>query len=281
MTELIREAKADISYLYCAGGGEMPVVLLHGIGSNAQSFEPLLRAFEGRFPALAWDAPGYGDSPPLTAEWPDADDYAMALLRLIDALGFARSVLVGHSLGNLTAARFAVRWPARVAALALISPALGYGAERGAPLPPSVAKRIEDLDRLGPAQFAAARAPGLVGDPVARPEIVRAVERSMAAIRRPGYDQASRMLATGRLSADAAALDVPTTVVVGTKDRVTPPSNARQLYDLLPEPRERHCYREVEGAGHAVCQEQPATVAGVIANMIDDTTMTGRTGTHG
>ena len=34
---------------------------LHGIGSNAQSFAPLMQAFAGEHPTLAWDAPGYGE----------------------------------------------------------------------------------------------------------------------------------------------------------------------------------------------------------------------------
>ena len=281
MSKLIRGQKADVSYLCRAGGAGMPIVLLHGIGSNAQSFEPLMNALDARHPVIAWDAPGYGDSRPLANEWPDASDYAGALPRLLDALNIQRCILVGHSLGNLPAVAFALCWPARVAALAVISPALGYGAKPGAPLPPPVAKRIEDLDRLGAEGLAAARAPNLVGDPTVRADVVQAVARSMAAVRRPGYDQASRMLATGRLIEGAAKLTVPTMVVVGTKDRITPPENARRLYDALPEARVRKSYREIAGAGHAVCQEEPAAVAYVIAELTDNNLIAEQVGTHG
>ena len=83
MTTIARHSAAGISYLRCEGGGPMPIVLLHGIGSNAQSFEPLMKALDARLPVLAWDAPGYGDSKPLKLEWPDASDYAAALDRLL------------------------------------------------------------------------------------------------------------------------------------------------------------------------------------------------------
>jgi pimeloyl-ACP methyl ester carboxylesterase len=269
MTALVERSAAGISYLANAGGEGLPVVLLHGIGSNAQSFAPLMRAFDARHPALAWNAPGYGASRPLPIDWPDASDYAAALNRLLTQVDISRCVLVGHSLGCLIAARFALVSPRRLAALVLISPALGHGAEKGAPLPPAVGRRIEDLDRLGPAQFAAARAPSLVADPAARPDVVQAVEQAMADVRRPGYDQAARLLAVSRLIDDAAKLDVPTTVIVGIEDRITPPANVRRAFEALPEASQRHAYVEVANAGHAICQEQPAEIARIISEIVE------------
>ena len=276
MTEIAHCSAAGFSYLACSGNGgdggdrEMPVVLLHGIGSNAQSFAPLMRAFAGEHPMLAWDTPGYGESRPLVNEWPDASDYATALNRLLAHLEISRCILVGHSLGALIAARFAMVLPRRVAALFLISPALGYGTERGGALPPAVAGRIEELDRVGPEKFAAARAPGLLADATVRPHVLQLVERAMAAIRRPGYDQATRLLAGGRLLDDAAKLDVPTAVLVGVHDRITPPVNARRLVDALRNSSQPHAYREIPDAGHAVCQEQPAEVARAIIEIVEN-----------
>ena len=240
-------------------------MLLHGIGSNAHSFVPLMQALAGRCPSLAWDAPGYGESQPLAPAWPDASDYAAALGRLLGRLGIPRCVLVGHSLGALIAGRFALVSPRRVAALALISPALGYGVEPGSALPPPVAERIEQLDRLGAPQFAAVRAPGLLADPPGRPDVLQAVERAMAQVRRPGYDQAARLLAGGNLLDDASRIEVPSLVLVGAQDRVTPPANVRRVFDALRGPPQRHAYREIAEAGHALCQEQPDLVADAIA----------------
>ena len=156
-----------------------------------------------------------------------------------------------------------------MAALFLISPALGYGTEKGSALPSAVAARIDELDRLGPEQFAAARAPGLVADAAARPHVVQLVERSMAAVRRPGYDHAARLLAGGRLLDDAARLDVPTAVIVGAQDRITPPANARRLFDVLQGSAQPRDFREIAGAGHAICQEQPAEIARAITEIAE------------
>ncbi len=270
MTEISQRFGGGFSYLARAGAGGMPIVLLHGIGSNASSFALFMRAFDARHPIFAWDAPGYGASTPVTADWPDASDYAGAVGRWLDQLEVARCAVAGHSLGTLIAARFALTSPSRVAALFLLSPALGYGAAKGDALPPAVAGRLTELDRLGPEKFAAARAPSLLADPAGRPDVLQDVERAMAAVRRPGYDQAARLLAGGRLLADAARLHVPTAVIVGTQDRITPPASARRVFDALQEASPQPVYREIADAGHALCQEQPEQVARAIVEIVEN-----------
>ena len=209
-------------------------------------------------------------SQPLAAEWPDASDYAAALNRLLVRLDISRCILLGHSLGALIAARFALVAPKRVTTLFLASPALGHKVDKGAALPPSVVRRIEDLDRLGAEQFAAARAPLLLGDPAGQPDVLQAVASAMAAVRRPGYDQAARMLASGRLLEDAAKIDVPTAVLVGSKDTITPPANVRRAFDALRAIGAARVSRNSPGAGHALCQERPAEVARAIGTILDD-----------
>ena len=58
MTAIVQRSAEGLSYLVCESAGPMPVVLLHGIGSNARSFEPLMASLDGSYPTLAWDAPG-------------------------------------------------------------------------------------------------------------------------------------------------------------------------------------------------------------------------------
>jgi pimeloyl-ACP methyl ester carboxylesterase len=270
MTELSQRFGGGFSYLARAGAGGIPIVLLHGIGSNASSFASFMQTFDVRHPIFAWDAPGYGGSTPLAVDWPDVSDYVEAVNRWLDQLEIARCAVAGHSLGTLIAARLTLSSPSRVAALFLLSPALGYGAAKGDALPPAVAARLTELDRLGPEGFAAARAPSLLADPAVRPDVLQDVERAMAAVRRPGYDQAARLLAGGRLLADAANIRVPAAVLVGAQDRITPPASARRVFDALQESSPQPVYREIADAGHALCQEQPAEVARVIAEIVEN-----------
>ena len=194
------------------GGGVMSVrecgsgpalVCLHGIGSGAASWldTALLLAPQAR--VIAWDAPGYGASTPLAPAAPTAADYAERLRALLDALDIDRCVLVGHSLGALTAASAArpgSALAARIARLVLISPAAGYGAPARADERRRVhAQRLDTLAGAGIAGMAAQRR----RPPAVRPapsELARQwVRWNMARLNEGGYRQAVELLCGGDL----------------------------------------------------------------------------------
>lgn len=239
------------------------LVLLHGIGSQAASFTPLLPELGQDLRVIAWNAPGYGGSQPLDEPWPDANDYADALRSVFVSLGIANATLAGHSLGTLMGAAFAARHRDRVARLVLASPALGHGVPRGGTLSRAAQARIDDLERMGPEAFARSRAPRLVHAPEADPELLALVTDGMAGVTMPGYAQAARMLASGRLLDDIERLSVSTDVVVGAEDIVTPPDGARRAYGAIS-PRHRGRFILVPDAGHALYQQAPAAFAAVL-----------------
>jgi pimeloyl-ACP methyl ester carboxylesterase len=190
------------------------------------------------------------------------------LKRLLAHLKVARCILVGHSLGCLIAARYTVMFPGEVAALVLIAPAVGYLAQKGF-LPAQVADRIKDLDRLGPEQLAAKRGWMLLADRIPNPEVLCAVQAAMAAVRRPGYDQAARMLASGCIYDDAANIEAPAAVLRGGKDYATAPENGHFVYASLQLSSKRPFFRIIEDTGHAMCLEKPGEVARVITEFLE------------
>jgi pimeloyl-ACP methyl ester carboxylesterase len=258
---------AGIGFLRRAGQANgATVMLLHGIGSNAASFEPLIAALPASCDVIAWNAPGYAGSKPVSAKQPSPADYADVLDTLVRAHDLPPLVLVGHSLGCLFAARYAASRPERVRALALLSPALGYRVAPGTALPAGVQARIDDLVTLGPAEFAAKRAARLVHAPERKPQVLAAVRSAIAAVDTAGYAQAVHALGAGDLLADAARIEAPVTVAVGAEDVVTPPDNARTLRNALRHPAGFH---EIPDAGHALPQENPAAVAALLVELLE------------
>jgi pimeloyl-ACP methyl ester carboxylesterase len=268
MYELARLRAANVAFLRrpARSASAPALVLLHGIGSNAESFGALMQALSASIDVIAWNAPGYGESDALTITSPRPRDYAAVLEQLLDALHLRAVVLAGHSIGALFAASFSAAYPDRVSALALISPALGYRVKSGDPLPPPVQKRIDEIRKIGPVAFGAKRAPRLVYDPEHRPQVVAAVEKAMSLVDVEGYIQAAHALGAGDLLADAARVYAPALVAVGAQDVVTPPQNARRAHQALS----GACiYREIEAAGHAVPQELPQTVANLVGEFVE------------
>ncbi len=243
--------------------GDGPVlVALHGIGSEARAFDALAAHLPG-WRVIACEAPGYGPSAPLPMDWPVAADYAAALLPWLDALDLPRAHLLGHSLGTLIGAAFARAYPGRVDTLTLASCAQGGGIAPGAMLPTAQAARIDELTRLGAEAFAQARAPRLIHQPEANPDLVAAVAAGMAKVRMPGYGQAVRMLASGDLATDCAELRVPSAVIVGAEDLVTPPAQSQRAHSALPA-EIRGALTLVPGCGHAIHQQAAAALAAAI-----------------
>jgi len=100
--------------------GEMRVLALHGWLDNAHSFLPLASTLDG-LDLVALDFPGHG----LSAARPAGvryhfDDYVFDVLETLDALGWDRACLLGHSLGGAVASITAAAAPERIDALALI-----------------------------------------------------------------------------------------------------------------------------------------------------------------
>jgi pimeloyl-ACP methyl ester carboxylesterase len=251
-----RRGASVITYLVAGktSAPAMPLVLLHGIGSAARSFRFQLDGLSAKRRVIAWDAPGYGGSTALTPLSPTAEDYAARLLSFLDDLEIDRCHLLGHSLGCLMAARFALRHPGRVQTLSLCGIATGHG-----PLPPEerqklLDQRVNDINTLGPAEMAAKRGPRLCA-PGATPETIQRVIETMSSVRPDGYAQAARMLSTGDTKADVAALpaDLPLQIVYGDADVITPPARNLEVAALRPGVR----VTAIPAAGHALYLEQP------------------------
>ncbi|MCL6719405.1 alpha/beta hydrolase [Klebsiella sp. T2.Ur] len=172
-------------------GSGIPLMLLHGISSGAASWHKQM-ALNG-FRVLAWDMPGYGESPMLAVERANAGDYADALAAMLDRAGVWQVVLVGHSLGALVASAFAAKYPERVLHLVLADAAQGYGQAEPAQRE-QVWRNREQQMALGGEILAQTRAAKLLR-PGAREDDIATVAAGMRKLRPEGYLAAAWMLA--------------------------------------------------------------------------------------
>lgn len=104
------------------GAGDVPVVLLHGLGMSSRSMSALLRALGEHTRVLAPDLPGYGLSPQPRAGMLGIDELARVVLGWMDEVEVREAVLVGHSLGAQVAGEVALQAPGRVRRLVVIGP---------------------------------------------------------------------------------------------------------------------------------------------------------------
>ena len=108
----------EIAYVV---GGEGPTVLLiHGIGGDWRTWEPVLDGLARQHHVVAVDLPGHGGSAKGAGDY-SLGALASALRDLGGALGLERATVIGHSLGGGVAMQFAYQFPERCERLVLVS----------------------------------------------------------------------------------------------------------------------------------------------------------------
>jgi 3-oxoadipate enol-lactonase len=228
------------------------LVFLHGIGGNRRNWRDQLPIFAAHFTAVAWDARGYGDSD----DYEGALDFAAFsadLLRVIEHFGAARAHLCGLSMGGRIALDFYDRHRDRVASLTLCDTQPGLGQMPAEKRREFVRLRQEPL-RAGktPAEMAPAVARSLVS-PRAVPAAFQRLVDSMSALHKESYLKTIEASLLYEARPDLEGIEVPTHVVVGADDTLTPPDVARAMAERIPGAR----LSVIANAGHLSNLEQP------------------------
>jgi 3-oxoadipate enol-lactonase len=234
------------------GSGARPILFLHGVGADADSWSPQLDHFAARgYRAIAWNLPGYGGTPML----PDLTFAAIAeaLLALLDELKIERVDLVGHSYGGMVAQEFVAAHADRLRSLALsgTSPAFGrpdgewqqkFIRERLAPI--EAGKSMADL-AAGMIQSLTGRAPNPMGMAIAK--------RSIAQVPTDTFAAGVRLLVTFDRRDALATIRTPTLVLAGEQDSNAPAEMMQRMAGKIRKAE----YVCLPAAGHLGNLENP------------------------
>ncbi|NTW98106.1 MAG: alpha/beta fold hydrolase [Oscillochloris sp.] len=264
-----------IHYYEAGDPAAPPLVLIHGLGDEADTWRHVLEPLGATHRVIALDLPGFGRSSHPRRAY-SLGFFARTVAQLLAGLGVERATLVGSSLGAAVAQRIALGQPDRVERLVLIDG--GLPVHSGRPpaalwwfLAPGVGElAYTSLRRSQDEAYATLRP--YYADLDGLPEDDRAFlrERVWARVwsagQRRAFLSALRWLAVERtlrareLRARLAGLHVPTLLVWGEHDRVVARAEGEALAALLPNAR----LELIAGAGHLPQQERPAEVAALI-----------------
>ena len=246
----------DIHYLR-TGGSRPPLVLLHGLTGSGACWSPLARALEAEFDVVMPDARGHGNSStPLSGY--RYEDFARDVIGLIQGLGLDAPVLLGHSMGGMTAALVASQIGAALRGLILADPTF-LSPERQREVYESDAveqhRRLLSLDEEDVLAQAQAR------HPHRRPEIVELVAEARMKTPIQAFDVLTPP--NPEYHRLVSAIYVPILLVIGDNGVVSL-ETARELRNLNPRLR----VEQIQDAGHGLQYDQPERFEGVVRSFL-------------
>ncbi len=223
----------------------MPIVFLHGVGSDKSVWRPQLEHFSAGRRAIAFDYPGYGESDPSPAS--TRDDLAAAMLAAMDSMAIPRAHICGLSLGGVIAIAMHAAAPDRCDSLIL--------ADTFAVHPDGQAiydRSISASRDIGMRALAEARAGALLGS-AATDAMTSEVIATMSRIDPAAYACGAKAVWLADQRERVAAIAAPTLVICGDEDVITPPQLSRDLATAIA----GSSLAIIPRSGHLANMEQP------------------------
>lgn len=218
------------------------VLFIHGWGGTKETWRPLLGAVaQNNFWAVALDLPGFGESqfPPKTWGVPEYSDF---LASFINALGKETATLVARSFGARVAAAFAATHHRLIDRLILVSAAGIPGEGLKTKTKKLIAKMGKTAFSLPGVRTFRERAREALYKVFRIQEFIEAGEKRDVFIATAGFD----------LRPLLPKVRVPTLIIWGEEDKITPLKDAYVIKSLIPNSN----LAVLPGAGHQVQEEQ-------------------------
>ncbi len=247
---------------YVDFGSGPPMVFVHGLGACWQTWLENLPHFARDHRCIAMDLAGFGASEPLAGDV-TIERLARGVAELLGQLGVGRAVVAGNSMGGFVALELAIRHPALVERLVLVSAAVFWQEYRRAKPLVALAQATEStlgralvgseayLMRRPKLRAAALGVGGIRFGHLLSPELQ--CEILLTAKRTQGFLPSLRALASYSLRDELEQVVAPTLIVWGTDDALVGVEHAAELEALIPGAR-KSIY---ERTGHVVMLERP------------------------
>jgi pimeloyl-ACP methyl ester carboxylesterase len=225
------------------------VLLIHGFPLNCTMWNPQLEAIKaaGWLP-IAPNLPGFGGAP--LVQHASMDTYADCAFQSLVAVGVKRTVIVGLSMGGYVAFRLLEKYPDVVSGLVLVDTRAGADTDEGRAGRYATAARVEQDGVAGLANDMLGKLVTSQASQAVKDQLLGIMRSASAA----GTAAAARAMAARFDSRPVLEqVRVPTLIVVGAEDSLTPPAMSEEMHKLVPGSR----FEVIPGVGHMSNIEAP------------------------
>lgn len=253
-----------IELAYDDEGAGDALVLLHGFPFNRSMWRAQVEALSASVRVVAPDLRGHGGTT-ATEGAATMEEMARDVAALLDELGVGRATVGGLSMGGYVALAFYELFRERVGALVLADTRAEADTEEARRTREETARRAlsEGMQAIADAMLPKLLAPATLA---ARPETVELVRGMILGTSPEGAAAALRGMAARKdRTALLAGIDVPTLILVGGEDALTPPAMSEAMRGAIPGAR----MEVIGGAGHVSNVERPAEFNSALARFLE------------
>jgi 3-oxoadipate enol-lactonase len=259
---------STVELAYVDRGSGPPILLVHGFPLDHTMWAAQIDALVAQYRVIAPDLRGFGESTLGDADpWAGVsmERYADDLTELLDALRIHQPiVLAGFSMGGYVAWQFVRKHAARLRALVQCDTRAAADSEEAR------AGRLKMADHV--AEWGSARVAEMMGPKLlaartfeTKPEVVAAVRRVVEHTSPASIAAAQRgMAARPDMTSFLSQINVPTLVVAGTEDVISPPEEMQAIAAAIPSAE----FVEIPDAGHMTTLENPAAVNAALTRFL-------------
>lgn len=239
-------------------GGGSPLIFVHGFTTTAEFWREQIAAFSARYQVIRINLPGHGVSPRPAERAYSIPAFVDDILEVYRAFEINDAVLVGLSMGGTVAQHFTLAHPLMVRALVLVG-ATPHGLGDDVSVD-NVLQAIDDLGVVQASQNVIERSFGSA----ARRELVEFAKSEVAQTPAFVAREAIASLNASDSRALLSRIDVPTLVVVGDEDIITPPGESVILAEGIAGSR----LEIIPAAGHFPMLEQPEVFNRILTDFL-------------
>jgi pimeloyl-ACP methyl ester carboxylesterase len=234
-----------------AGQGEM-IIFLHGIGGNKKNWTENLIFFSKKYLSVAWDTRGYGESEDYNGDL-NFEDILDDLVKVFKYFNKDKAHIVGLSMGGQIATLFYEKYPSYVKSLILCDTHFGLSNLSPQEIEKFISLRKEPLiSGKEPKDIAPIVASTLIGD-VNNKSAYKQLVNSMELLHKDSYLKTIETSMRTEHRHVFKTIDVPTFIIVGELDTLTPPSMSKEIMKEIENSR----LSIIPNAGHLSNIENP------------------------
>lgn len=243
----------DIKVCYDdCGKGEIPIIFIHGFPFDKLMWQPQLDLFGKNYRVIAYDIRGFGKSAIGSAQG-SINLFADDLVKFMDGLEIKKAIVCGLSMGGYILLNAIIRYPQRFDAIILsdtqcIADSFEAKEKRKKAISQIVAGKIND--------FALGFIANIFSDETKKTkgDVVEKIKRTILSTRAEAVTATLSVLAERQdLCSSISQIEVPTLIICGEQDIVTPVEQAEFLHDTIPNSQ----LKIIENAGHMSNLEKP------------------------